>query len=380
MRCFFCQTIGEPGAPAELEAREAEHLFRVLRAAPSDEVMLLDGRGGRAVAVVRPGRRLEVLRRETVAPEAPELHLCCAMPRRNRLDQLLTQAVEVGAAEIRPVRFARSVAEPEPGERWELHLREGCKQSGNPHLPRIFPSRPFAEVLDGEIASGALCCYGAVEAAPFPAELAAKNGRVAWFVGPEGGFTPEEKERFASSGALPLNLGPHVLRLETAAICGLAVLRRLLRVLPTAAFAAALLLGGGCGRRDGAVSPRHPLLLKAEYYREHNDPGLARAFYRRLLAGHPRAAEVHLRLATLCDESLELPVEALYHYDEYLRLTPEGVPGRASAADYRRIAAERFRRDGSAELERLQQENRMLREQVSVLKRLIVRERQRRKP
>ena len=369
MRSFFCETIGAPGAAAELEEREAEHLFRVLRAAPGDEVTLLDGRGGRATAVVRSGRRIEVLRRETIAPERPELHLCCAMPRRNRLDALLTQAVEVGAAAIHPVRFARSVAEPEPGERWQLHLREGCKQSGNPYLPRLFPTRSFADALAEATGSGALCCFGAIgEAASFA--VSGSVEKVAWFVGPEGGFTPEETAALLAAGAKPLNLGPHVMRLETAAICGLAVLRRILRALPAAALAAALLLGG-CGRESGAVSPRHPLLLKAEYYREHNDAALAREFYRRLLAGHPEAAEVHLRLATLCDESLELPVEALYHYDEYLRLTPEGTPGRASAAEYRRLAVERFRRDDSAELERLRRENLLLRRQLTTLKRML---------
>ena len=371
MRSFFCETIGAPGAAAELDPRESEHLFKVLRAAPGDEVVLLDGNGSRATAVVRSGRRLEVLQRETVAPERPELHLYCAMPRRNRLDAMLTQAVEVGAAAIHPVRFARSVAEPEPGERWQLHLREGCKQSGNPRLPRIFPTRSFAEALAEATSAGEFCCYGAIEGdAPF--ELPAGGvGAAAWFVGPEGGFTPEETARFEAAGAHALNLGPHVLRLETAAICGIAVLRRILRALPAAAIAAALLLAGGCGRENGAVSPRHPLLLKAEYYREHNDPRLAREFYRRLLAGHPEAAAVHLRLATLCDESLELPIEALYHYDEYLRMTPEGTPGRASAAEYRRLAAERFRRDGSAELERLRQENRLLRSQLSALKKIL---------
>lgn len=370
MRSFFCESIGTPGAAAELEEREAEHLFRVLRAVPGDEVTLLDGRGGRAAAVVRPGRRLEVLRRETVAPERPALHLYCAMPRRNRLDAMLTQAVEVGAAAIHPVRFARSVAEPEPGERWLLHLREGCKQSGNPYLPELLPTRSFSEALAEAAASTSFCCYGAIGEGGSCAAPAGSVDAVGWFVGPEGGFTPEETESFRAAGVKPLNLGPHVLRLETAAVCGLAVLRRILRAAP-AAVLAAMLLAGGCGRSDGGVTPRHPLLLKAEYYREHDDPELARRFYRRLLAGHPEAAAVHLRLATLCDESLELPVEALYHYDEYLRLTPEGAPGRASAADYRRLAAERFRRDDSAELERLREENRMLRRQLVTLKRLL---------
>ena len=369
MRCFFCDAIRDSGAAAELDPRESEHLFRVLRAAPGDEVTLLDGRGGRAVAVVRPGRRLEIVRRETLPPEVPELHLCCAMPRRNRLDQLLTQAVEVGAAAIRPVRFARSVAEPEPGERWQLHLREGCKQSGNAYLPRICPTRPFSEVLAEAVAEG-VAYYGAIGGSSAADTETGTPRRVSWFVGPEGGFTPEELESFAAAGAKPLNLGPHVLRLETAAVCGLAVLRRILRALPVAALAAAMLLGVGCGRRS-EVSPRHPMLVKAEYYRERNDPELARRFYRRVLESRPDAAEVHLRLATLCDESLELPVEALYHYDEYLRLTPESVPERAAVLRYRELAAERFRRAGGDEVERLREENRILRHQVVTLKRLL---------
>lgn len=224
MHSFFCEIPGAPGTVAELGKRERDHLFKTLRAAPGETVELLDGRGGRALAEVRPGRTLEVIKVERVAPPERRLVLCCAVPRRSRFDVLLKQAAELGVWSIRLVQCERSVAQPEGSDRWQLLLQEGCKQSKNPFLPEIVPSAPLADVLAGLRGEGAGICYGAVS--PVAAPVRPVRGDLAWMVGPEGGFTAAEEEAMVRAGAIGLNLGPWVLRLETAAVCGLAVLRQ----------------------------------------------------------------------------------------------------------------------------------------------------------
>ena len=131
-----------------MEARETEHLFKVFRARPGDEAGLLDGRGTTARAVVEPGRVLRVVERTVAGIPAERLHLCCAVPKKAKLDQLLKQAAELGVWSIRPVRCRRSVAEGGSRERWDLLLREACKQSGNPFLPRILPEEPLPDALE----------------------------------------------------------------------------------------------------------------------------------------------------------------------------------------------------------------------------------------
>lgn len=228
MRTFFCETIPAPGEAAELEKSEFDHLFRILRAAPGDEVALFDGCGLVAVARVAPRRTLlvEELRREQ--EPSKRLHLYCAVPRRAKFDVLLKQAAELGVWSIRLLRCERSVAQPEGSGRWETLLREGCKQSKNPFLPRILPMVTPAEALAEIRERNIRAFFGAVDAGKASASGAVSGGDFAWLVGPEGGFTPEEEKAFLTAGVCGLNLGPYVLRLETAAVCGLAVLRRMM--------------------------------------------------------------------------------------------------------------------------------------------------------
>ncbi len=225
MHSFFCDIPGGPGDTVELGPRERDHLFKTLRAAPGEQIELLDGRGGRALAEVRPGRAVGVLEVERCAPPERRLILCCAVPRRARFDVLLKQAAELGVWSVRLLLCGRSVAQPEGSDRWQLLLQEGCKQSKNPFLPEIVPPVPLGAALETLRGGGAGIYYGAVAPAGAAPEKP-ERGDLAWLVGPEGGFTAAEEEEMRRAGAVGLNLGPWVLRLETAAVCGLAVLRQ----------------------------------------------------------------------------------------------------------------------------------------------------------
>ena len=358
------ENLPAPGCEAVLERREAEHLFRVLRAAPGERFRLIDGRGNVAVAAAAPGRKLMV---ESVrAYEEPPLrmHLFFALPRRNRLDALLTGCAELGVRELHPVVCRRSVAESEPNDRWKLHLIEGCKQSGNPFLPEIRPPEPLLPALRRAAERGIRLYYGSVGEAPEP-ELKSPGAAVGWVVGPEGGFTAEEESAMRELGVLPLHLGDWVMRLETAALCGVAVLRRILAC-------AAVLLGlvfSGCGDADAL---KHPLTRKGDHYRDSGEFRLAHEFYRRASEKFPHHAGLQLRLAALCDEALDDPLGAAWHYSEYLRLAPDS-PERPSVEKCRETALTRIaggRNDGK--LRRLEDENRRMRAAIGELKRRLV--------
>ena len=84
----------------------------------------------------------------------------------------------------------------------------------------------LAAALEEVRRGGVSAFFGAVRSAE---RAVAADGDFAWFVGPEGGFTEEEESAMREAGVRGLNLGPYVLRLETAAVCGLAVLRQWMR-------------------------------------------------------------------------------------------------------------------------------------------------------
>ena len=225
MHTFFTETFFTPGTHAQLSARERDHLFKTLRARPGDEVELLDGCGGRMTGIVREGRVVEILSATREPEPEKKLHLCCAVPRRAKFDVLLKQAAELGVWSIRLIECERSVAKPEGSDRWQTLLQEGCKQSKNPFLPRIAAPIPLAALLEQLRREQIRGFFGAVRSAGSRA-VADDAKEFAWLVGPEGGFTPEEETAMREAGVGGLNLGPCVLRLETAAVCGLAVLRQ----------------------------------------------------------------------------------------------------------------------------------------------------------
>ena len=139
-----------PGFSFCLDSREEAHLFRILRARPGETVAVLDGHGTLGTAVVEADHRLRLESKRTVPLPARRLHLYFAPPKKQKLDALLKQAVELGVHSLVPVLCERSVVQPgEPSVsgRWMDLLFEACKQSGNPVLPVVANPMPFAAAL-----------------------------------------------------------------------------------------------------------------------------------------------------------------------------------------------------------------------------------------
>jgi len=228
MHSFFYNGLKtvRPGDSVSLDHDEEKHLFRILRAADGDRVMLLDGHGETAEAEVS-GKRLLILSRKTDPVPAFRLHLYLAPPRRQKMDQLLKQAAELGVFRIVTFFSERSVALPagdNARNRQETLLTEACKQSGNPFLPVCDGPVKFADAVTDARNGCPLCFFGAPAESAGSVRLENLTGDCAFFVGPEGGFTEAEESRMRESGFHPLRIGRHILRVETACVAGLAVL------------------------------------------------------------------------------------------------------------------------------------------------------------
>ncbi len=224
MHSFFMPEIPVPGTVFRLPEEEENHLFRILRGRSGERVRLLNGAGCRGMAQILSGRELQLESREEIPFPALKLVLACAAPRRQKLDGLLKQAAELGVMEIHFMQCIRSVAKPEDKERWRNLLAEACKQSGNVFLPKTAVHGSVAETLES-LEKGAKLYYGAVIPPEEPFPPVPGKGTVVFFAGPEGGFTEEEEALLQSAGAHGISLGPWILRLETAAAAGVAVLR-----------------------------------------------------------------------------------------------------------------------------------------------------------
>lgn len=142
-------------------------------------------------------------------------------------------------------------------------------------------------------------------------------------------------------------------------------------------FAILLLFATGCGQSDPA---RHPMMLKGDQYRKEGNFELAEKFYLKFVEQRPDSALGHRTLATLYDESLADPAAALYHYNMFLRLDPHS-PDRELIDGYRRLARAKLLRaltreelptPPDDELAMLRKENKVLRDRLDSLKRLLL--------
>lgn len=231
LRRFFVEEIPEPGQRFALRGEEAHHMLSVVRIRKGENVLLLDGEGIVAEARLEEARRdeatLVVLSRETVLIEpARRLTLACAVPRSSRMDTLVEKCGELGVARLMPMVTARSVVDAM--ERQENHLLrwrrigiEAAKQSGRTKLTELTAVLPFDAALRTADPGAARLIASpepdAVGLAEFAAALS-KEQAIQAFIGPEGGFTPEEVLAARGAGCVPVSLGPRILRVETAGI------------------------------------------------------------------------------------------------------------------------------------------------------------------
>jgi 16S rRNA (uracil1498-N3)-methyltransferase len=224
------------GAELVLDGPEGRHAATVQRIGPGEEVLLADGRGATAEAVVTAAGKhaltLTIRSRGYEPPPDPRLVVVQGIAKGDRGELAVQAMTEVGVDEIVPWAATRSVSRwrAERGDkardRWVATAREAAKQSRRAWCPAIAgdpdeSTRAVATRLGAAAAAFVLHeeATTALSTAPLPA-----RGDVLLVVGPEGGITPEEVAAFADVGATPVRLGPTVLRTSTAGVVALSVL------------------------------------------------------------------------------------------------------------------------------------------------------------
>jgi 16S rRNA (uracil1498-N3)-methyltransferase len=223
-RLFVEAALGE-GARVELDAGQANYLGNVLRMKEGAELLLFDGRSGEWLArIVEAGRKrmaLAVEHRTREAEAIPDVWLAFAPVKRSQTDWIVEKATELGAARLVPVTTQRTVVERVKLERLQAIAIEAAEQCGRTRLPEIDEPLPLARLLEQRDAARTL--YFADEGGGEPAARAFQPGAALILTGPEGGFTDGERTAIrAAPNAVPISLGPRILRAETAALAALA--------------------------------------------------------------------------------------------------------------------------------------------------------------
>ena len=224
---FYCSNIGQHAA--EIDGEQADHARRVLRLTAGSGVELFDGHGTVADGVVEAvGRvmRVAITERRTVAATSPRIDLAVAIPKGDRAAMLVEKAAELGADRLIPLITERSVVTPGRGkiQRFERIAIEAAKQCHRAWVMRIAEPTDFNHLLKRCEATHRLICdiVGDTQSAGLSTD-AASNVMV--LIGPEGDWTDSERQAAVDAGFVRWRLAPHILRVETAALAALAILR-----------------------------------------------------------------------------------------------------------------------------------------------------------
>ncbi|MBI4498389.1 MAG: 16S rRNA (uracil(1498)-N(3))-methyltransferase [Chloroflexi bacterium] len=234
MHRFFVTPEAIAGGRLTLAGDQARQVARVLRLAPGDRITVLDNSGQEYVVeltAVRPDAAQGRVVTVTPAPTEPALHLTLyqALLKADKFEWVLQKGTEVGISAFVPVWAERSILPLEAAEkklgRWTAVLQEAAEQAHRARLPvlgdpiplrQAFHDRALPVLLpwEGEQCRGlrtALEALGPVE-------------RLGLVIGPEGGFAEREVEAAVAAGALPVSLGPRILRAETAGLVAAAAI------------------------------------------------------------------------------------------------------------------------------------------------------------
>lgn len=230
---FYCPDLAQLGTTLALAPEEARHAA-AQRLRVGDTITLFDGigRGARAHIANLGGRGRDVsvaIDERFDAPPAPTpLMLYSALPKGERQATLLDMATQLGMTHFTPLVCERSIVQP--GDGWQTRAQrictEACKQSRRWHMPILSEPMSIAAALTSahETTKCIWFAHPGGGAKARAADIPAIG--VAIFVGPEGGFTDSEAQQADRVGALRVDLGPLLLRIETAAIALLAIAGR----------------------------------------------------------------------------------------------------------------------------------------------------------
>jgi 16S rRNA (uracil1498-N3)-methyltransferase len=230
-RLFVRAGLSE-GAEVSPDQGQANYLLNVMRLRAGDCVLVFNGLDGEWRARVEPfgkkGCRLvaEEKAREQTAPS--DLHYLFAPLKHARLDYMVQKAVEMGVGRLRPVLTQFTQVARLNLERMEANAIEAAEQCGILAIPQIDAPRKLADMLDGWDGARRLifCDEAAPPGGPVAALTRLTSGPTALLIGPEGGFSDEERaDLLARPYVTPLSLGPRILRADTAAVAALALVQ-----------------------------------------------------------------------------------------------------------------------------------------------------------
>jgi 16S rRNA (uracil1498-N3)-methyltransferase len=232
---IYSPEVLRTGATLVLAESATTHVTRVLRLTAGDPIILFDGTGiDYAATIVAPARKgvtVVVGAGEAVDRESPlQLTLLQGVSRGPRMDLVVQKATELGVSVIQPLLTGRSVVRLDAErsaarlQHWQNIVISACEQSGRSVLPEVREPLELAAAIAG-LGTGTVGLMLDPEGDTKLDKLPPESLEIALAIGPEGGFTENERLLMTQAGFGRLRLGPRILRTETAPLAALGILQ-----------------------------------------------------------------------------------------------------------------------------------------------------------
>lgn len=223
------------GASIELSQQQAHYLTNVLRLRPGARLLVFNGRDGEWEALLlevhKRGVLLGLEHQTRPQDDGPDIDYLFAPLKRSRLDYMVQKATEMGVKRLRPVITQRTIAERVNTDRMIANVIEAAEQCGILRVPEVEPPVSLDKALTGWDAARKLiyCDEHDTTLDPVEALGRVRPGPLAVLIGPEGGFSEDERRRLvAQPFVVSVSLGPRIMRADTAAVAALALVNAVL--------------------------------------------------------------------------------------------------------------------------------------------------------
>jgi len=222
-RLYVDVTLSE-GKLVELSKEQVHYLGNVLRKGEGDSARLFNGNDGEwraeITAVSKRAAMLTVKERLREPKFSPDIMLCFAPVRKHRTAFIIEKATELGVRTLQPVITARTQFSKFNSDKAHLQAIEAAEQTERLDIPAIAEPKKLDALIEGwESSRSLIYADEAGGAKPAMETLKPLKGSAAILIGPEGGFTSQEREYLrAQTFVIPVSLGPRILRADTAAL------------------------------------------------------------------------------------------------------------------------------------------------------------------
>ncbi|GAK70159.1 ribosomal RNA small subunit methyltransferase E [Agrobacterium rubi TR3 = NBRC 13261] len=230
-RLFVGQSLNA-GEAFEATSDQFNYLANVLRMPEATEILLFNGRDGEWKAQLSYPTRKKIVLTATEQtrpqPAAPDLHYLFAPLKTGRMDYLVQKAVEMGAGLLQPVMTQHVQGKITNLDKLRANVVEAAEQCGILAVPEVEEPIKLKDLLETWPAARRIiyCDEGDEGQNPLPVLNRIEERQIALLVGPEGGFSEEERQLLRNHPSVtPIPLGPRILRADTAAVAALAVIQ-----------------------------------------------------------------------------------------------------------------------------------------------------------